>query len=73
MTVLDRRADTVTLAYCQGPYGLPELTPTVRTPAERRKSQDLMLFFHFLQRADLLPKRCGKHMTTFITSSSDLI
>lgn len=47
MTVLERRADTVSLAYCQGPYGLSELPPTGTTPAEQRKSQGLS-FFNFI-------------------------
>lgn len=45
MNVLERRADAVSLACCQGPYGLSELSPTGTTAAEQQKSHR---YFNFI-------------------------
>lgn len=45
MKVLERSADADSLACCQGPYGLSELSPTGTTAAEQQKSHR---FFNFI-------------------------
>lgn len=61
--VLERRAEAVSLAHCQGPYGLSELPPTGTTPAEQQRSQR---FFKFISSVTTA-------FNIFITGSCGLI